>query len=246
MTIAIFPSRTGVDGTGPIILAQSGVPICIAPTGTMAANGAVTLGTALGSALTALWMYFPSGAVFSGSAAGFYFTAMSNTTVGTVYTNTYTPGTNSYDIPASPTAVSAAGPGAYTGVTSEVTAVSLVLPGGLMGKNGSLSAVILTDINSNANAKSYALKFGNTTIKNVSLANTNASQQFIQVTNRGAAAKQVGFTPAQTSGFATATSPLVYSTEDTSANVTVVVTLTHTAATDYVTLSAHTIIVNPL
>lgn len=149
----------------PVALLQCGVPIGIAPTGTMAANGAVTLGTALNTTYGGgLWLYFPSGAVFAGSAAGFYWTMMTNTTLGTVYNNTYTPGSTPFDIPASPTAVSAAGPGAYTGVTSEITAISTTLPGGLLGANGILSASGYRSINNTAGNKIFRTKMGATVV----------------------------------------------------------------------------------
>jgi hypothetical protein len=124
----------------PYILSQGAVPIALAPSGTMGANGAVTLGTALQHTFyTGVWMYFPSGAVFAGSAAGYYWTVMGSTTTGTVYTNTYTPGVTDLTRPSSTAAVVDAGPGAYTGVSgTEITAVSVTLPGGALGNHGGL------------------------------------------------------------------------------------------------------------
>lgn len=104
----------GTPARIPYILAQCNVPIGIAPTGTMAANGAITLGTALNTTYSGgLWLYLPAGAAYAGSLAGFYWTVMSSTTLGTVYNNTYTPGTDPVDIPASPTAISAWAGGFY-------------------------------------------------------------------------------------------------------------------------------------
>lgn len=139
----------GVVRSVPYTLLQGGVPIGIAPTGTMGANGAVTLGTALNTTYSGgVWLYYAAGAVYAGSAAGFYWCVMSSTTVGTVYNNIYVPGTSSFGIPASPTAIVAAGPGAFTGVTSSITAISANVLGNSLGVTGSLEANFLGNRNS--------------------------------------------------------------------------------------------------
>jgi hypothetical protein len=113
------------------IIGQSNVNVCLQSSGTMGANGALTGLTAMPYAMTqGCWMYFPSGKVFSGSTAGFYWAVMSSTTAATVYNNMYTSGLPQDSIPASPTPVVDAGPGAYTQTTNTyMTAFSLTIPG---------------------------------------------------------------------------------------------------------------------
>jgi hypothetical protein len=142
----------------------------------MAANGAVTLGTALDATYsTGIWLYYPAGAVYSGSVAGFYWTVMSSTTVGTVYMNTYVPGTSTFDAPASPTAVVAAGPGAFTGVTAAVTMFSVpsipLRVGGRIRHRGYIG------FTNNANSKTSLFYVGNVTSSNGS-SNTSIGYRF--------------------------------------------------------------------
>lgn len=54
-------------------LHQSAVPVGIAPSGTMGANGSVTLGTALSVVYSVgVFLYYPASAAYTASAAGFY------------------------------------------------------------------------------------------------------------------------------------------------------------------------------
>ena len=124
----------------PLILPQWAVPTGIAPSGTVGANGAVTLGTALAAAYSGmgLYLYFPAGAVYSGSPAGSYWVVMSNTTAGTVYCNLQGA------LPIAPATAALlpvidAGPGVYTGATTVITLATLTVPGGIMGANGQLT-----------------------------------------------------------------------------------------------------------
>jgi len=244
MTIATFPSRTGVDGAGSIILAQSGVPLGIAPTGTMGANGAVTLGTALNvSFLAGLWLYFPAGAVFSGSAAGFYWTVMTNTTAGTVYTNTHTPGTNSSEIPASPTAVSAAGPGAYTGATSEVTAVSVTLPGGLLGKHGLVRYDTTRAWNATGGNKTLKYYFGGNVLGTANRSTSNTIRELVGARNAGVTGRQLFVTGNALWSYGSLGNSESTIAVDTTADVTLALTLTLATATDTHTLIGYSLIV---
>ena len=142
----------------PAIIAQSNVPSCIAPSGTMGANGAVTLGTALtGTYSSGIYLLFPAGAVFSGSALGFYWTVMSSTTVGTVFNN---PMGLIPTIPATPVPVVDAGPGAFTGSIVAATAFSATVPGGILGANGQLVLNVEFMYNLVAGNKTISKQFG--------------------------------------------------------------------------------------
>ena len=231
----------------PIILSQGGVPIGIAPTGTMAANGAVTLGTALGATYSGgMWLYFPAGAVAAASAAGFYWTVMTNTTAGTVYTNTYTPGTNSFNIPASPTAVADAGPGAYTGVTSETTAVSVTVPGGLMGKSGGVMGEGTVTSNNTGGNKVWTFKFGATLVKSVVQTTATIINTAFTVRNRGATNVQTSsLNLGNAAGFGSTTGPAVAGTVDTTADVVCVMTIDTAVGTDWIVLDQFQLLCTP-
>lgn len=138
---------------GPRLLYKSGVPTGIACSGTVAANGALTLGTALAKIYTSgLWLYFPAGAVYAGSVAGLYWVVMSSTTLGTIYNNIYTtPG--ALTPPVTPTPIVAAGPGIYAGALTIINLFGIVIPGGLLGSNGSFSCRLITRMNNTAGAK---------------------------------------------------------------------------------------------
>ncbi len=241
---SISSTRSGdfpISGAMPQVIGQGGVPIYILPTGTVAANGAITLGTALlVTESGGLWGYLPAGAAFAGSAAGFYWIVMSSTTVGTIYNNTYTPGVDDGHVPATPVPIVAAGPGAYTGVTTEVTAVSATLPGGSMGPNGSVTHRIGTMNNSSAGAKSVLLKWGTTTVSGAGSVTTSTFKGIVStVTNRGAANSQFSPAPGQNDTTASAGGGVAnLMAIDTTANVIISITITLAVATDWMALGA--------
>ena len=153
-------NRQGVP-IGDQLIIGSNTPVGIAPSGTIAANGALTLGTALGKAyLGGIWLAFPAGAVFSGSAAGVYWCVMTTTTAGTVFNNTLAAGSVPV-VPTAPVAVVDAGPGAYTGITTTMTNIAAFsVPGGSLGPNGQLRIATEFSYNTAAGTKTYAASLG--------------------------------------------------------------------------------------
>ena len=154
--VGIHGSNWQSDGTawqlvgGQVVLFQSSIPVGVPPSGTIAANGVLTLGTALDNTYPSIYMYFPAGA-WTGSTAGMYYVSMSSTTVGQVYTNQYTGGVPV--IPSSPAAVST-GAGAYTQTTGTyLTVLSYSLPGGVAGPSGSITSKFLISASNSAGAK---------------------------------------------------------------------------------------------
>ena len=148
---------------------RTGIPFIVAPTGTMANNGAVTLGTALQATYLSSYLFLPASAVVAGSAAGWYYTVFSSTTVGTVFANTYVAaqvvGANAVAggapvIPSVPTAFVTVGPGAFTGVTTPVTGPALLIPANQIGPFGSLRIMALASVNSSVGNKTIALGIG--------------------------------------------------------------------------------------
>ena len=233
----------------PYVLPTYGVPVLIPPSGTMAANGAVTFGTAItlqsSAVLTdGLWAYFPAGAVYAGSAAGFYWMTMSSSTEGTVYDTTYVPGTTSGERPASPTAISAAGPGAYTGETVEIIAASATLPGGALGLNGSLRVTQAVAANNNANNKTTRTYINSTLFGGLSnFINNFGRRNLVDIMAMGSHTRQWGSYYIQVG---TANNTGFFRTEDLSADATITARIAHqTAATDWIMLTALRIEVFP-
>lgn len=240
MLRAIASSRTAV-------LTQVSIPSGIAPTGTVAANGAVTLGTALAriygptSVAPGIWLYFPAGALFSGSAAGLYWCVMTSTTVGTAFNNM--PNLATLAPPATTTAIVDAGPGAYTGVTTKQTLFAPTLPGGSMGANGSLRLFQRWNWNNSAGTKTPAFDFGGTQIVSVARTTTLSDEWFYMFSNRGAQNKQITFNaviPAIGSAINFSSTTI-----DTSADKLANHTMTLDTATDYGILESSFIEVIP-
>ena len=215
---------------GHQILQSTAMPIIIPSSGSMAANGAVTLTTALPNIYPDIYLYFPAGAVYAGSAAGFYYCVMSSTTAGTVYNNIYIPGTNEPDIPVSPTPIVAAGPGAYTQSTSEITAVSENIVGGSMGKKGIVKNELTSFNNNNTNNKTIKCKFGGTQIYSIVSTTTLRSLSKSAIVNRERVDRQA--VSPLVDGYS-ATAPSIYSI-DTGVNQVLIITLQLAVATDYI------------
>jgi hypothetical protein len=122
--LAATYERDWAGNNMPYVLAQSAVPYGIANSGTVATNGTYTAGTAYNTTYSGgIWLYFPATA-FATASAGFYWCVASSTTAFQVYTDataaTLITGSNS----------------GFTGSTSQQTAVSVTLPGGVVGANG--------------------------------------------------------------------------------------------------------------
>lgn len=219
--------------------AASAIPFIMAPTGTMANNGAITLGTALGSA-TAFgncYLYLPASAISAGSAAGWYFAQMSSATVGTVFNNVYSSGIPT--IPASPVAFATTGPGAYTGVTGAQVAVSLTIPGGTMGPNGRLRISAIFTNNNTAGTKNSIAQIGPgpATIFNAQQTTNVSISHSHEFCNRGAQNVNVA-QPTALIGPGSTGGAIVYQTVDTSVAVTFSFAMNDNTATDWQVLES--------
>ena len=226
---------------GHAMLAQRGVPVGIAPSGSVAANGALTLGTALDVVYSnGLWLYFPAGALYAGSVAGLYWCVMSSTALGTIYNDTYDGSVALPDIPASPTPIVAAGPGAFTGVTNSHPVLGVTIPGGAIGPHGRVVFKFRTQNNNSAELKYLYLRMNNanTGWDVVSSTNTHLSGQ-VSMQNVGKQVAQV-ITRSGAIDFVGGTSnSLVRTAYDTSVDNTVQLALAHvTSATNWVILQS--------
>lgn len=170
---------------------RSGIPFIKAPSGSVAANGAITLGTALAvSYPDGCYMYLPGGVAFGGSVAGWYYVTMSSTTLGTIFNNRY--GTGNPAHPAVPTSILAAGPGAFAGANSSLLAQNTTLLGNSMGPNGTLTINALLRGNASAGGKIYWPSLGGTLAGGVYFENSAAPTSILtNIRNRGRNNRQV-------------------------------------------------------
>jgi hypothetical protein len=92
----------------------SGIPFVMPPNGNITStSGGITAGTAFDYVIGPSYSYFPANNLNATSAAGWYYTNWTSTTVGTVFADTYTNG--SAQIPTSPAPLTTV-VGAYTQV----------------------------------------------------------------------------------------------------------------------------------
>lgn len=219
-----------------LLLYQIGVPVILPSSGSIGNNGALTLTTTLqGTIFPVAYLYFPAGAIFSGSAAGLYYTVMTSGTAGTIYNNVLTTGAPT--VPASPTPFVTTGPGAYTQTAgSNLALLTLPIAGNLLGSNGMLSYEGAFIMLNNADAKSYSVTYGAATIQN---AISGASLSYLSlrrnIRNRGVTNGQIFLsTSAAVSSDLTANaSSLSVSAVDTTVSNNLVVSANIGTATDY-------------
>ncbi|CAB4124425.1 hypothetical protein UFOVP61_1 [uncultured Caudovirales phage] len=184
---SFLDANGGEFSTGlPLTLSQSAIPVILAPNGTVATNGTITLGTALPAIYANAWVRLPAGAVVGG-AAGLYYATFSSTTVG-VITTTFADAATAFTpyIPAS-TIVATGSNSAYTQTTAaDITLANITVPGGLMGANGATRARAIYSGTNNANSKLLATKIGAASIAGgFALTSNIASNTDVKLANRG-------------------------------------------------------------
>lgn len=223
---------TGVQGV-QYEVASWAIPFIVGPTGTMANNGAVTWGTALSNAYTnGAWVHMPAASIAAGvpAAAAWLWYVGSTTTAGTFFNSTYTTGTPTKG---TATAFATTGPGAFTGVITEVNGVQITVPANALGPNGKIVHAEGFSMNSTAGAKTGKAKYngtGGTTIMSIAGGSGNTILSNIgYIQNQGATGAQVtGNVP----GYVAEGTGITYLAVDTTAATTVAFTLTRAVATD--------------
>ena len=244
---------TGVLGTQgqvqyfPRILSESGIPVIVANSGTIATSGTVTLGTALATTYANAFVYFPASAVSGDSTGGLYYVVFSSTTVGVVYAGKYgvANGVGSVAFtPVVPTGTLTAVTGSnasFTGSTTETTLINVTVPAGSMGNNGQIVVTSNWSCNNSAGAKAGAVYFGGTTIGTASSYTTSTGGSSMNsIRNRGA----LGVQSTQLVGGAAAGAH-VYTAIDSSINTAVTITGDTATATDHIVLEGFTVMMFP-
>lgn len=211
------------------ILAQSAVPVCLAPNGTVATNGAITLVTALPTTYSGgIWLRLPAGAV-SGGSAGLYWAVMSSTTQGQVYTNFVDPASAFTPYIPGTLAAAVGSNSAYTQSTAIITMVNVTIPGGAMGPNGAYRLTWKFN-GSGAGSKAQRAKFGDQTPWNPFSVTTSPASGIHSLQNRGSVNRQ--YSSNGSSGDSGSAGTGVYIALDTSIDQTLALTTQLTTATD--------------
>lgn len=226
----------------PYVLAQSAVPVCLAPNGTVATNGLITLGTALPTTYSAgIWLRLPAGAVVGGSA-GLYWAVMTSTTQGQVYTNFADPASEFIpSIPSGDLVAAIGSNAAYMQTTgADITLVNVTVPSGAMGAMGKLRYTGLPGWLNSAGTKTFKLYHGGVSLVSLVRTTSTNDQHFFELFNRGAG-RQV-HSNSIAPGSATS---LSYRSVDTSVDQSFSFTGQLTAATDFILVEAATIEVFP-
>ena len=219
------------------VIAQTAVPVILAPNGTVATNGTITLGTALSTTYANAWVYLPAGAVVAG-LAGLYFATFSSTTVG-VITTTYTSVASAFTpyIPTG-TVVATGSNAAYTQSTAETTLANITVPGGMMGANGSV-ACRGTNYSAAATGgnKTVRARLGGSTEWGATIITSSGGVRVIgNITNRGSASSQVSNAYGGLPN---------YTTTNTAVDQALTFTAQLAVATDYIVLEGFTVEVLP-
>lgn len=235
-----------VDFAAPIVL-QSNLEIYIPSSGSIGNNGALTLTTALQNIMSdGCWMSFPVGSIAAGipAAAGMkYWVVMSSTTAGTIYNNTYTPGTNLPTPPVTPTPFVTTGPGAFTQtISTDVTAYSFTVPANSMGPNGSIDIELWCRANNSAGTKAFRCFFGGQNLGPTINLTTGQQQSMIsRIANKQNAKKQKNNASGRN---VSGNAGTLFGTVDTTAAQTLLVNFNIAVATDWACIDEVRITVN--
>jgi len=254
IAIAVTDAATGdiaLNASGSVLpvgrpLISAALPMLLPSSGSVGANGALTLTTNVslsGGYTWGCYMYFPAGACYSGSVAGLYYVVMSSINAGTIYNNIYTTGTPA--VPASPTAIVDAGPGAYTQTTGQVALMSQTIPANAMGRNGLLMCDPGFLFPNNGNNKTVSLYFGASVVYGKTRTISTTEVPLIDIRNAGVTNRQVSKF-AQGAGPGTSlTSGVTRTAIDTTAAVSLEFRAQLAVATDYIELIAGGAILYP-
>jgi hypothetical protein len=233
-----FNNNSSSSSSG--ILLNTCVNVGVPANGTIAANGTVTLTIALNTTYSnGIWLWFPAGAV-SGGSAGLYWTVMSSTTVGVVYTNYVDPTTANFT-PFTPTGTLVAVTGsnlAYTQTAaSALRVLNVPLAAGTFKETSRLSIYPMFAQRNGASAKVLTFAMSGTTIASFSNTTINSDMRPVILMNAGVLNRQItsNATALGTNNSTTA----LYTTIDTSVATSLTLTINiATATTDYVVLNA--------
>ena len=228
---------------GPIVLAQSNLPMLVpalvtGSAGTYAKSGTTITVTSAGHTIPATT--YNGGSVYlslsGGTETSGWFTNFSRTGTGTFTCTSTTSGTDS-------------GTAATNIAETTVTPLTTTIPGGVMGANGKLAFHVIGSNGDTANDKTLKVKFGTAVVAqrvttNGSGAETNFEEEH-WIANRGNVAKQVNYAGTLVGGAGIGATALTYSTVDTAADVSLTATITVATADEFMALESFSAVLYP-
>jgi hypothetical protein len=222
---------------------QSGIPFILSSSGSVGNNCAITGLTAMQHTYPSAYIWMPTGAVASGVVAGWYYYVASSATAGTCYSNTYTSGQP--EIPASPTAFSTTGPGAFTQTTgSVILGPQVSIPAGSLGVNGELQFDGDATVAATNNAKQVFYALGGSGNTGLAYFATNATTDFgwlQRLRNRGSASVQVSVGAANQGEPASGTAGPNFYTVNTASAQTFYYGMQLANASDYIVMESYSV-----
>jgi hypothetical protein len=214
----------------------SALPFVMPSSGTVNnTSGAITVTTGLDYVPGPSYTYFPTGALFAASPAGWYYTVWSAATLAVVYANTYSNG--NAQIPSSPTPLVTVA-GAYTQVTGfDVIGPNFIISAGAMGPNGSVEWHRAVNNNNSAGTKTYNTYLGATSFQGLSQTTNPREGGMGVIRNRGTASKQAAANAAH--GDSNNASSISKLTIDTTQAQVFGFSIQLAVATDYAMIESH-------
>jgi hypothetical protein len=237
-----------IDANGNVCISSSqsqlttfalALPMALPSSGTVGANGALTLTTALDFVYPSIFLYMPAGAITSGSAAGFYYAQCTTTTACKLFNSTYQQGQTTP--PASPPAFSGTTGIAYTQTTGVNLSVSLPnLP--TLGPNDGVRFTLSATYLNSSTVKVVGVNFGANSF-NVSQSTSHQWSGMCGWRNRGVTNSQISDCSLQALAYYSVTNgaPLVMALDTTQPQPMSATLQLATAATDYAVLQTLTL-----
>lgn len=232
----------------PYVLAQSGIPMVLAPNGTVATNGVITLATAVSPiTVSGCWIRLPAGAVLN-SPAGLYYAIFTSTTVGQVYTAMYDPATEA--APGVPRVlVPAVGSNTpYVQATStNITLANVLVPANTLGAFGGLEIASIWSMGPAASGtRLLEQRFATQTFKTNNFATDRLSYcDMAYLTNRGVATRQISWSSGYQVSYGSINGGVGVLSVDTTKHQPLIFTGAIAVATDYAILEYFSVRVLP-
>lgn len=179
-TLSGYPQGTGNNW---LTLGQSAIPMYVPGSGTLSASGALSGITAFTTSFINCYLYFPAGAIGTGSQAGMYFAQLATSSTGTVYQNQYLTG-----LPTIPSVlIPCTSASSYTQTTAtSLTVATFTLPGNSMGPNGKVRITATFQNTAGANTKTNTIVFGGNAVANQGSTSNQSASWIKDIYNRGA------------------------------------------------------------
>lgn len=127
-----------------------------------------------------------------------------------------------------------------TGTTTETTLATITVPANAMGANGRIEITTMWSYTNSANNKTLKVKFGGTTLQNITATTTASLQVAMMIANRNAANSQVA-SPNSSTGSGATTNAVQTAAIDTTAAVTILLTAQLANTGETITLEAYSV-----